>query len=99
MPGLASFRAAVFGLLVVCLAACGGPRDARPGGPSPMEFERFEAADLDRDGKLNREEFAAVAPEVAPRFDRIDTDRSGYLSWNEVRAARYPVIREPRYIR
>lgn len=74
------------------LGGCGSREgQLRPGGPAPIPFERFEAADANHDGKLDRGEAAvALPPGLVENFDHIDSDRSGYLSWSELRAARYP---------
>lgn len=64
---------------------------------SPIPFQAFEDADTNHDGRLDRDEVAAV-PDFEPLsrvFERIDADHSGYLSWNEVRAGRFPFYRLP----
>lgn len=78
-------------LLGLGLSGCAsdGPVD---GGP--IRYQAFESADLDHDGKLNRDE-AATLLEIARYFERLDADHSGYLSWSEVRAGRFPVFRPP----
>lgn len=44
---------------------------------------KFNAADLDKDGKLSREEVAKSFPFIAENFDKYDKDRDGSLSWDE----------------
>jgi len=64
---------------------------------SPIPFQAFEDADTNHDGRLDRDEVAAV-PDFEPLsrvFERIDADHSGYLSWNEIRAGRFPFYRLP----
>lgn len=70
--------------------------DAGPRGPDRDAFEarrraireraraRFAAADRDGDGKLNRDEVAALRPALARHFDRIDADHDGLLSEQEL---------------
>jgi Ca2+-binding EF-hand superfamily protein len=45
---------------------------------------RFQAADKDHDGTLDREE-AKVFPRIAKNFDKIDADKSGTISQEEIR--------------
>ncbi|OGS91517.1 MAG: hypothetical protein A2Z95_09555 [Gallionellales bacterium GWA2_60_18] len=45
--------------------------------------EKFDAADMDKDGKLSREEVAKIAPYKAENFERFDLDTDGFLSWEE----------------
>jgi hypothetical protein len=83
-------------VLPACLAACQSDA-ARERERSPIPFKVFDDADTNHDGKLDRDEVAAV-PELEPllrHFERIDSDHSGFLSWNEVRAARFPIFRPP----
>lgn len=86
------------GLLVLAavlgLSACQGqPRyDGRMG---KVEYQDFEVADRDQNGRLDREEVGLGFPDWAPHFERIDSDASGYLSWSEARSTQYPVLRPP----
>lgn len=48
---------------------------------------RFDAADLDRNGFLDRQEFARRNPNAARQFDLIDQNRDGELSQTEVSQA------------
>lgn len=72
-------------ILIAGLAGCVGNRPWDPLPPA-YRFERFEAADLDRDGKLDRAETGSAFPEFLERFNRLDTDKSGLLSWSEFRS-------------
>ena len=45
--------------------------------------KRFQAADLNHDGALNRQESEAL-PNVAKNFSAIDTDRSGSVTEKEI---------------
>nr|WP_315598886.1 EF-hand domain-containing protein [uncultured Cupriavidus sp.] len=63
-----------------------------PSGMTPAErmkwfTERFEAADVDHDGKLTREEARTGMPEVYKRFDQLDTRKRGYVTERQVGAA------------
>lgn len=44
---------------------------------------QFDAADLDKDGKLSREEVAKHSRYMADNFDKLDADKDGLLSWEE----------------
>jgi len=44
---------------------------------------RFDAADIDKDGKLSRAEVEKAFPYLAQNFDKTDADKDGYLSWEE----------------
>jgi hypothetical protein len=58
---------------------------ARAAAPaSPLEW--FQRLDRDGDGKLSREEVAAL-PRLRAGFDTLDTDRDGLVSPEELRAA------------
>lgn len=46
---------------------------------------KFQAADKDKDGTLDRNE-AKVFPRVAKNFDQIDADKDGTVSQDEIRA-------------
>lgn len=46
--------------------------------------EKFEAADIDHDGLLTRDEAAKGLPHAAKHFDEIDTNHDGKLSMQEV---------------
>lgn len=44
---------------------------------------RFDAADIDKDGKLSRAEVEKGFPYLAKNFDKTDADKDGYLNWEE----------------
>jgi len=45
--------------------------------------ERFNAADMDKDGRLSQQEASKDSPYLAEKFAERDTNRDGYLSWEE----------------
>lgn len=47
-------------------------------------MQRFEAADSDRSGDLNREEMTKRLPRFAARFDEIDANHDGVVSLREL---------------
>ena len=49
--------------------------------------ERFRQADVNKDGKLTREEAQKGLPWVARRFDEIDTNKDGVITKQELDAA------------
>jgi hypothetical protein len=62
------------------------PPPAQPDEKLKREWEqRFRAADVDRNRKLDREEATAGLPKVLSRnFDRIDTNRDGGITPEEL---------------
>jgi Ca2+-binding EF-hand superfamily protein len=59
------------------------PASAQSPDPQPTAAEAaFHRADINKDGKLSREEAAAV-PAVAARFDEHDANKDGFLSLEE----------------
>lgn len=44
---------------------------------------RFDAADVNKDGKLSREEVAQDHIYILQNFDKFDVDKDGLLSWEE----------------
>jgi Ca2+-binding EF-hand superfamily protein len=55
--------------------------------PSPQKIEaRFNAADINHDGKLTLEEAKAGMPRVAKVFDRIDVEKKGYITLEQLQA-------------
>jgi len=68
--------------LVVPLAA------AAQGTQKSQDFnKRFQAADVDKDGKLTRAEAYAAFPLMPQYFDEIDVNRDGSITMVEVDAA------------
>lgn len=49
--------------------------------------DRIKHADKDGDGRLSRDEAAAM-PRLAKQFDQIDTNKDGFLSKDELQAMR-----------
>lgn len=49
--------------------------------------DRFKQADKDGDGKLSKDEAAAM-PRLAKQFDQVDTNKDGFLSKDELQAMR-----------
>jgi Ca2+-binding EF-hand superfamily protein len=48
-------------------------------------MERLKAADTNADGKLSREEAAAL-PHISQHFDEIDANHDGYVTFDELQA-------------
>jgi hypothetical protein len=65
-----------------------GERDARHAQWRAEAQARFNAADADRDGSLDRVEAQALGARVAEHFDRIDADSNGGLTPEEMKNAR-----------
>ena len=60
------------------------------------EFDqRFDAADTNRDGKLSREEAAAL-PRLVKHFDAIDSAKTGFVTKEQVAAMMKKQIAERR---
>lgn len=68
-------------LLSACSTRVG---EARPDLLTPLR-PAFEAADLDGDESLTREEAVGI-PDLVPVFDQVDTDRNGRVSTGELRS-------------
>jgi Ca2+-binding EF-hand superfamily protein len=47
---------------------------------------KFQAADVNHDGKLTLEEAKAGMPRVAESFDTIDVEKKGYLTLEQIQA-------------
>lgn len=62
-------------------------QDGRKGDMARLAFkqaqEKFDAADVDKDGKLSADETAKAMPYVAENFPKRDKDKDGFLSWEE----------------
>ncbi|KFN51395.1 EF-hand domain-containing protein [Arenimonas composti] len=61
-------------------------RDARRGEWRERAEARFNAADADKDGLIDRAEAAAFGERFVARFDRLDRDKDGKLSQDELRS-------------
>lgn len=46
-------------------------------------LKKFEAADVDGDGKLSRQEVENSSPYLSERFGERDKNGDGFLSWEE----------------
>lgn len=60
--------------------------------PAKGPAARFAKLDVDKDGKLSRDEFTAAAKQdgkvkAAKRFSKIDANSDGYASLDELKAA------------
>jgi hypothetical protein len=72
--------------LLVSTLTFAGP--TAPPAFDPIAFQqRFEKADLDKDGKLTREEAYAEFPRMPEYFDEIDANGDGRITLKEVRNA------------
>ncbi len=73
-------------LLAALALACAATLTlAAPEGREGHMAERFKQADTNGDGKLSREEAAAL-PMVAKHFDDIDTNKDNFVTPDELRA-------------
>ena len=50
--------------------------------PTPGAEAAFAAADINKDGKLSKEE-ASPLPAIAARFEELDRNKDGFLSLEE----------------
>ncbi len=80
-------------LISAIAAMIAGPALAQP--PTPEErAARFEAADKNKDGKLDKAEFVASLPEAAQAMAdqiwsaRVDTDGDGFVTREQFMALR-----------
>lgn len=72
--------------LLVSPLAFGAPASDSPIDPVVFK-KRFEKADLNKDGKLTREEAFAEFPRMPEFFDEIDVNGDGAITLKEVRRA------------
>lgn len=77
--------------LVLALSAAGAPADAspqfQPGAEQRQALQaRWQAADADQDGYIDRAEAQALPP-IAQRFDQLDADGDGKLTTEEMRGS------------
>ena len=61
------------------------PADQPKGDRAVKMQERWKAADKNGDGKLSREEAAAL-PRIAKHFDEIDANKDGFITPEELKA-------------
>lgn len=85
-------KIAVISALAALLAA---PAFAQPTPPTPEErAARFEKADANKDGKLDKAEFVSSLPEQAQAMadqiwsSRVDTDGDGFVTKEQYLALR-----------
>lgn len=71
-------------LLLACVLSA--PVFAATAVPPALKT-KFEAADVDHDGKLTLAEAQAGMPRIAAHFDRIDAAHKGYITLDQVAAA------------
>jgi hypothetical protein len=72
-------------IVAVTLVAFGiaGPAGGQaPADPAPSAEASFVRADLNKDGKLSKQE-AATLPAIAARFEQLDKDKDGSLTLDE----------------
>jgi hypothetical protein len=69
---------------VVLLAACSGRLGAARHDPIAPVRAEFDAADVNGDEALNRDELAAGLPQLLDAFAAIDTDGNGLISVAEL---------------
>lgn len=68
-----------------------GPRGEIARKAKARSAAEFDAADVNKDGKLSRDEVAKVSSYFADNFEKHDTDKDGFLSWEEfVGHSRWP---------
>lgn len=84
-----TFRTLVAALATISAASFGIAAHAGEGKGEHGKHagERFAQADKDGDGKLSKDEAAAM-PRLAKQFDQIDANKDGYLSKDELQAMR-----------
>ena len=76
---------------ILCVLCCFADANAQT-TPSPTDKtkkiekfnEKFDAADIDHDGFLTRDEAAKSLPHIAKHFDAIDVNHDGKLSRQEI---------------
>lgn len=73
-------------LLLVSPFAYGAPASSEVIDPGVFKM-RFEKADIDKDGKLTRQEAFAEFPRMPEFFDEIDANADGAITLAEVRRA------------
>jgi len=78
-------RIAVISLMLVSTAALAEPAVQQY---DPADFEqRFKKADVDRNGRLSRQEAYAAFPRMPEFFDEIDSNKDGTITLTEVEQA------------
>jgi hypothetical protein len=83
-----------FAALLLASGLCGAQtatdpqRDARWAEREAQAQARFAAADVDKDGGIDRVEARALGPRVVDHFDRVDGNKDGSLDARELGRAR-----------
>lgn len=91
-----TLKIAFAGLLFAGVAIPAFAEDLQP----PPDFDEaawqaeFDAGDTDGDGRLSREEVAAVNPRALEIFDQTDLDGDGYISPEEDKTALFRWYRD-----
>jgi hypothetical protein len=86
-PNLNFRTLAIIGsMALVAVAHAQAPDTARMQKARNELQKRFAAADLNKDGKLTREEAQAKMPMVYKNFDAIDTGRTGAVTPGDIGA-------------
>ncbi len=75
---------AVLGVSATAIAQPTTPTPAQIQQVRTMLAERFAKADVNKDGKLTKEEAKGVMPRVYEYFDKIDTAKRGYLTRQQI---------------
>lgn len=63
-------------------------QEARRAQREAQALARFNAADLDKDGGIDRVEARALGPRLVEHFERVDADQDGSLDAREIGRAR-----------
>ena len=86
-PALNLRTLAIIGSMALATAAHAQTPDTARMQKARNELQkRFAAADLNKDGKLTREEAQAKMPMVYKNFDAIDTSKSGAITAGDIGA-------------
>lgn len=81
-----SHRKTISILAVLLTAAATSVATQAGEGKEHGRHDRLAQADKDGDGKISREEAAAM-PRMAKNFDKLDANKDGFISKDEMKAA------------